>query len=222
MRLELAYANFNDVSTPKAKRPFFVEADDPPSKVEILRAALHLFVTRGRSATTVREIADAAGYTNPALFKFFASKDDLARALFVRCYERASERFREAIDARTGFEARIGAFVDAFVAMLDRRHDADALLYVNEALRELWPSVRRTLASKSIVAMLRVVVSDGRVEGAVAHDLEPELVVAAILGILTQFARQHYFGDFTGLAARYAADLRAIVIRACGATEVRT
>ena len=59
---------------------------DAPAKRRILVTALELFVRDGLCETSVRDIAKASGFTNPALFKHFKSKDDLARYLFERCY----------------------------------------------------------------------------------------------------------------------------------------
>src|SRR4051812_47249332 len=88
----------------------FVAEGDPPSKQAILRAALRLFVVQGVAATSIRTIAREAGYTNPAMFKFFESKDELALYLFERCYDglyrqvaaaAAREPFREGLAAVT-------------------------------------------------------------------------------------------------------------------------
>ena len=62
--------------------PFYVRESDPAAKREILRAALKLFSERGLAATTIRDIANESGYTNPALYKHFAGKDELALYLF--------------------------------------------------------------------------------------------------------------------------------------------
>ena len=52
--------------------PFYLTEDDAPAKREILRAALKLFSERGLAATSVRDIAEESGFTNPALYRHFA------------------------------------------------------------------------------------------------------------------------------------------------------
>ena len=59
-------------------RAAYSAVEDPPSKRKILQAALHLFVQRSVDGVTVREIAAEAGYTNPALFKYFPTKEAAA------------------------------------------------------------------------------------------------------------------------------------------------
>jgi TetR/AcrR family transcriptional regulator len=59
---------------------------------ELLAAALDLFVERGFAATTAEEVARRAGVSKGTLFLYFASKDDLFKAV-VR--ENISGRFSE-------------------------------------------------------------------------------------------------------------------------------
>lgn len=44
---------------------------------ELMKAALTLFTQRGYSATTVRELVEAAGVTKPVLYYYFGSKEGL-------------------------------------------------------------------------------------------------------------------------------------------------
>jgi AcrR family transcriptional regulator len=68
--------------------PFYIREDDPPAKRQILRAAMKLFSAHGLDATSIRDIARESGYTNPALYKHFAGKEELALHLFETCHRR--------------------------------------------------------------------------------------------------------------------------------------
>src|SRR6476660_5127476 len=98
---------------PAPGRPFYVAEDDAPAKRRILETALELFVRDGLCETSVRDIAKASGFTNPALFKHFKSKDALARYLFERCYLELAELVSTAIASGRTFEARQRAIIDA-------------------------------------------------------------------------------------------------------------
>jgi AcrR family transcriptional regulator len=52
----------------------------------IVRAATALFAERGIDATSMREIAEAAGVRDAAIYRHFAGKDDLAREIFMSWY----------------------------------------------------------------------------------------------------------------------------------------
>jgi AcrR family transcriptional regulator len=52
----------------------------------IVRAATLLFAERGIDATSMREIAEAAGVRDAAIYRHFSGKDDLAREIFLSWY----------------------------------------------------------------------------------------------------------------------------------------
>src|SRR5215218_11381392 len=98
-------------------RPFYVTDEDPPAKREILRAALKLFSERGLAATSIRNIADQSGYTNPALYKHFASKGELALYLFETCHARVWATCSAALSTNNGFEEKLDAYVAAWLEL---------------------------------------------------------------------------------------------------------
>jgi AcrR family transcriptional regulator len=52
----------------------------------IVRAATSLFAANGIDGTSMREIADAAGVREAAIYRHFAGKHDLAREIFLSWY----------------------------------------------------------------------------------------------------------------------------------------
>ena len=52
----------------------------------IVRAATLLFAEKGIDAASMREIAQAAGVRESAIYRHFAGKDDLAREIFASWY----------------------------------------------------------------------------------------------------------------------------------------
>src|SRR3954471_16856759 len=99
--------------------PFYIRDGDPPAKQEILRAALKLFSERGLAATTIRDIADESGYTNPALYKHFASKDELALHLFESCHVRVWTVVSATLEKDGDFEEKLDAYVEAWLGLFD-------------------------------------------------------------------------------------------------------
>src|SRR6187399_1806646 len=59
------------------------------TREEVLAAADRLFVERGFHATSVDEIAHAAGYTKGAVYSNFAAKEDVLFAVYERRMDRA-------------------------------------------------------------------------------------------------------------------------------------
>lgn len=56
---------------------------------QILREAARLFATKGFHGTSTREIAEAVGVRQPSLFHHFATKHDIAQALYAYDYARS-------------------------------------------------------------------------------------------------------------------------------------
>jgi AcrR family transcriptional regulator len=63
----------------------------------IVRAATSLFAKRGVDATSMREIADAAGVREAAIYRYFASKKELSREIFVSWYGWYSRQLHEIV-----------------------------------------------------------------------------------------------------------------------------
>ena len=144
---------------PDPTRPFYVSEEDAPAKRKILVTALALFVRDGLCETSVRDIAKASGFTNPALFKHFRSKDDLARYLFERCYLELAELVFERDRVRGHVCAKQRAVIEAYLAALDR--DANSVLYVQDGLRHFWPKMPDRVRRHSIVGDVRRLLERG-------------------------------------------------------------
>ncbi len=198
---------------PSASRPgptpWLADEDDPPSKQAILGAALRLFVRHGLEGTSIRRIGEEAGYTNPALFKFFPSKDALALHLFERCYERLYQRLAPAVAG--GFGTALDRVIDAFLELM--AEDLEAVLFVQDSLRELWPRLPERARRHSILGLLEELVARGMREGAVVGYRSAEVPVAALVGLVAQLARMLYFRELQGPVDQHRDELRLAVTR---------
>jgi TetR/AcrR family transcriptional regulator, repressor of fatR-cypB operon len=178
----------------ETRRPFYVSEDDAPAKQKIVMAALDLFVRDGLCETSIRDIARASGFTNPALFKHFSGKDALAAYLFERCYLELYNLVVRARQSGTTFAEKQHAIIGAYVAALYQ--DQNAVLYVQENLRQFWPKMSVGFRKHSIVGEVRALIELGRREGVVTATIDVGLLTVAWIGTLQQFARAQYFGDF--------------------------
>lgn len=198
------------MSARKPRPSWFVSEADPPSKQSILDAALRLFVKHGLDGTNIRMIAAESGYTNPAMFKFFASKDALALHLFERCYEHLY-RLADSAVRRGTFREALARVIDVFLSEMDQ--DLEAVLFVQDTLRELWPRLAAAVRKRSILRTLLALVERGMREGAVTGFRSPEVPVAAVVGLLAQFGRMLYFGEIGGPARAHREELQLALTR---------
>jgi TetR/AcrR family transcriptional regulator, repressor of fatR-cypB operon len=185
--------------------PFYVEPTDPPSKQELLKAALKLFARDGVRESSIRAVAAEAGFTNPVMFKYFDGKEALALHLFERCYLRLVREAMGALGSGGSFRARLGLLLLRVLALLDE--SPEAVLFVNEELRRYWPKVSAATRKHSLIAMTRAFFDEGEVTKAV----DTTLLVAGFWGLLGQFARLHAFGEWRGKAVDAAPQLETLV-----------
>jgi AcrR family transcriptional regulator len=67
-------------------------------RAAIIATARQVFVDKGFHRTTTRELADAAGVSEALLFKHFASKQALYRAIQMSCFSREGARIAAQIE----------------------------------------------------------------------------------------------------------------------------
>jgi len=189
-------------------KDFFVRPDDPPSKRAILRAAFNLFVRDGYDATNIREIGKEAGYSNPALFKFFDSKEHLGLYLFECCYERYVDILESALQIGRSFDENLDDTIDRICAGLDE--NPGTLLFVQDHLRHFWPHVSKHIRRRSILDQVGRLIEQGIAEQVISSDVNTKVLIAAFVGILAQFARMFYFGEFKGGIDVWKSQLRDV------------
>jgi AcrR family transcriptional regulator len=182
--------------------PFFVSAEDPPARQRILVEGLRLFTDKGICETTVRDIAEATGFTNPALYRHFESKDALATFLMERCYGRMVTDVQSALkDAPPGPES-MRAFVSAVLRLYSE--SPPALLFLSDNVRRFWPQFPAKLRSFTLVSTARKIVAP-RVRPGADDDVEAQ--VATIVGALQQIFRMLYLGLVAGPPERWVEPL---------------
>ena len=187
---------------------FLIMPDDPPSKRAILGAAFKLFVRDGYDATNIREIGKEAGYSNPALFKFFDSKEHLGLYLFERCYERYVDIFESAIQTGRSFDENLDDTIDRICAGMDE--NPGTLLFIQDHLRHFWPHVSKTIRRRSLLGQVGRLIEQGIAERVISGDVNTKVLVAAFVGFLGQYARMFYFGEFKGGIDAWKGQLRDV------------
>ncbi|APR77021.1 Transcriptional regulator, TetR family protein [Minicystis rosea] len=189
--------------------PFLVDPADSPAKRAIVGAALRLFTERGLSATSIRDIAEEAGFTNPALYRHFESKDALAAHLFEACYRWIATRTSAALRAVPAGDDKLRAYVGVAVDLSSE--SPEAVLFVNDHLRELWPGSRTKLIGLSLVTQTRALVRE--VRGGRPHPISDDLATATLLGALGQWSRELYFHALEGPPSRWREELVHVATR---------
>jgi AcrR family transcriptional regulator len=99
---------------------------------ELLDLAARMFAERGFRATTVRDIADAAGILSGSLYHHFDSKESMVDEILTRFQDELFGRYEEIVAKGKGPRETLEAVIIASFESIDRHH-AEVAIYQNEA-----------------------------------------------------------------------------------------
>lgn len=160
------------------------------SRAELEQAAFALFATRGFDATTVDEIAAAAGIGRRTFFRYFPSKNDVPWGAF----EDELERMRVRLKACPPEVPLMDAIR---LALIDFNRVAPAQVPLHRRRMELILRVPALLAHSTLrFAAWRAVVAEfvGERTGRRPDDLAPQAIAHAVLGVAVA-AYEHWLDD---------------------------
>jgi AcrR family transcriptional regulator len=159
----------------------------------IAAAATSLFAKRGVDATSMRDVAEAAGVREAAIYHHFRGKEEMAQEIFTSWYEWYSQQVQEIAQRTDPLPERLGALVHVEFAAA-REHPQEFLYFCeNEArfLRGLRPGVPR--ARQELIKMIRKAQARGGVRsgdaGLLADMLSGALCTVAISAIKRRDSR---------------------------------
>jgi len=187
--------------------PFYIREDDPPAKRQILRAAMKLFSEQGLAATSIRDIARESGYTNPALYKHFASKEQLAVHLFETCHRRLWSRCNAAVVSAKSFDDKLDGYIAQFLELMDEH--PEAMAFLSDSARVLWPKAGPTVRRQTMIGLARSLMSETTGQRRGRSVVNPDVAAASLQGTLAELFRMLQVGVIPGPAIRWKADLVA-------------
>ncbi|MBI3912556.1 MAG: TetR/AcrR family transcriptional regulator [Armatimonadetes bacterium] len=93
------------------------------TRTRILRSAEKLFAERGYAATSVHDIAEAAGANKALLYYYFRDKRGLYESLIEDSHAEVRRMIDAALSAPGSYTDRLRGFIDRFVNLLWDRSD---------------------------------------------------------------------------------------------------
>jgi AcrR family transcriptional regulator len=149
----------------------------PTRRDELLALAARLFADRGFRATTVRDIADAAGILSGSLYHHFDSKESMVDEILTTFQEGLFGRYEEIVAAGHGPRETLEAVVIASFESIDRNH-AEVAIYQNEAkyLSQFERFAYLNERNRQLRKLWAGILQDGVRAGVFRADLDVELV----------------------------------------------
>ena len=162
------------------------------------RAAVDLFAANGFDGVSIADIAGAAGVSQGALYRHYASKEELGWALFSSAYLRTGEELDRIRTGEAEFEAAVTAMIAHFCAL----YDEDPALFRFMLITQHGFLPRIPSDSRTPVDAIADLVGDAIAENQL-KPIDPALGAAVVMGVILQAATFHIYGRLGGsLAAR--------------------
>jgi AcrR family transcriptional regulator len=164
---------------------------------DILESAARVFARRGYAAATLAELAQAAGYAAPSLYRYFGSKEEIFQSLLELVLAEIQEAFQAPVDRGLPLRERLEALLVSLGRLAERRGETLDLLSAHGD-----PHERQAHLEKLIATWLRKHVgrSELRVSPAVAARVAAGILIALHHG-------QDRTGSAPDLSVQAAADL---------------
>jgi len=154
---------------------------------DILLAAAGVFTRRGYAAATLAELADAAGFAPPSLYRYFESKEEIFRSLVELVVREMDATFEEPVDGAVPLAARLEALLVAQARLADTLRPAIEVL--QRAGPELPGAARELSSPRGGVAYYESRLLAWLRRNAAPSELRrpPEVVARAFAGIAFAF-----------------------------------
>ncbi len=131
----------------------------------IVRAATSLFARRGIDGTSMRDVADAAGVREAAIYRYFEGKQEMSREIFASWYGWYSRQLRDIVRSVGSTRDKVAAMTRLELSTATEHTDAFIYFCENEIrfLRSLPADVPR--ADELLIELVK----DGQKRGEVKH-----------------------------------------------------
>ena len=157
-----------------------------PLRETILREATRLFAEQGYKATSIRQVVEASQCTKPALYYYFANKDDLYIKVVEREVEVMMELGRRVIDDVGSVRDRLFRSLKSFVSHAHENPEAMTLLHRAEMERDQGqPDINVADSRKMHLQLIAQLIDQGIQRGEIRDGVDPRDCAVALAGTLT-------------------------------------
>ena len=157
--------------------------DGTATKEKIQQTALRLFVEKGITETTIRDLAAAAGIAEGTLYRHYESKDQLAWKLFSENFTAFARELDQIQEQHQTVRTKLEAMIRRFCTFFDQ--DPVLFSYLLLAQHEQFKKVTREMPSP--VRVLRSVIEGGMARGEIPVR-DANVATAMVMGLVLQAA----------------------------------
>lgn len=185
--------------------------DGAATRARIESEALRLFAQNGVEGTTIRDLAQAVGVADAALYRYFGSKEAIASELFQQHYGALAVRIAEIGARDLPFREAVRALAHLFCGLFDDEPNTFAFILLNQHAH-----LRYVRDEANAVEEVRKIVRRAKARGEISTP-DPELAAAMALGVVLQPAMFKLYGALPGPLRERADELAQAAALAAGA-----
>ncbi len=185
--------------------------DGSLTRKKLERCALALFVEKGVSATTIKDIAYAAEVAEGTLYRHYESKDELAQHLFTSAYETFTQEIKKLALAKP----TLGQKIDAMVRFFCEKYDEDPILF-NYLLLVQHTQIKVSHGKDINAHENMVTIFNDAIKKKEIAKKDPNLYTDIVLGIVLQAALSRVYGRVSRSMIQDADDLIEAIAGALG------
>jgi AcrR family transcriptional regulator len=166
--------------------------DGSQTKALIDDTALRLFVEKGVTATTIKDIAGTAGIAEGTIYRHYDSKQELAWELFAKNITELAVNLERCQQKHQALKDKLAAIITLCCSFFDTKPMLFSYLLLDHHghIRKMTPEM------PSPVRVLKNVIAGGMLAGEIPR-VDADVKTAMVLGVLIQVAVFRIYGRIT-------------------------
>lgn len=191
----------------KTSKPKKMPGAGPTTLQKIEGAAIRLFARSGVDGVSIKDLAVTAGVSEGVIYRYFKSKEDLARSLMVAGHEHLTGLLRAAEQAEGDLRQKVSAIVSAYCAFADS--DWDGFTYYVLHFHRFKDMAGAASDSPMKAATDIIVAAQNRRE---IPKGDAALKASMALGTVLQTATSKIYGSLSGDMSDYTPQFNAAIM----------
>lgn len=155
-------------------------------KQRILDAAFQLFSEKGFDAVGIREIADQAGLSNPALYQHFKGKQELGEALYLSCFQKQNDELNRRLKPNMSVFDKFDTYIDTAVWL--HKQTPSPLLFLEKMQGNFGLMAREAFGEEALTRRFQNWIIEGQETGAIRKDVPIPILTGLMIGQITMWA----------------------------------
>ena len=177
-------------------------------KDDIIAATIRLVAQKGVNASTIRQISEEAGVTEGALYRHFASKEDLCQQVYCQIVAEMAAAKERILASQVPMREKFYEYVRVSYEYFDRYSDAFTYVVLTE---HDFPEDQRDITTRQGRILMQMIGPIGLARKPVP--MTPEVALSHFTGVMLNIPRLINEAVLEGPASRYTDEVAATLLR---------